>query len=201
MFARFTDEARRVFIAAEEQARADGSEMVDPRHLMVALLTKSLVGEAVGRTGCDVDAVVVQVMGSHAGSGSSEVVTPSQKTLDLFRQAEKTAEDLGHMAVTSQDLFLAVTDNEGEPSVQALCEHGDLDRMRQEVTSSIPSEPSSDGENCERCGAPTSSKGQVREIDLSVEGHDPIRVFAYFCGVCGSTYGLVKAPHEGEEAP
>lgn len=199
MFERFTDEARRLFIASEQLARASGSAEVDPVHLMVALLRDPTVGEVAKEAGLDVDRAVEELADPEEGEGSPDLIAPSAASRQLFEDAESTAAELGHMAVTPQDLFLALLGNTDQPAMQPLARQGDLNTIRERVIASIPAEPPTGEAACEKCGAPTSSQGKVRKIDLKVEGHEAISVYAYFCGSCGSTYGLVKAPPEEVE--
>jgi ATP-dependent Clp protease ATP-binding subunit ClpA len=137
-FARFTQRARNVVVAAQNEARAAGNPEIGVGHLVLGLLSEpdSLAGMAIRAQGVSPDAVREAVTLPPAAATVPDLVpydAPARKTLELtFREALR----LGHNYIGTEHLLLALLeleDGTGPLSGLGL----DKARAEREVTEAI----------------------------------------------------------------
>jgi ATP-dependent Clp protease ATP-binding subunit ClpC len=138
MFERFTDRARRVIVAAQNEARGLDHNYIGPEHILLGLLEE---GSGVGfkvfvSMGISTDAVrerVEEVVGRGQGASQGHIpFTPAaKKVLEL---SLRESLDFGHTYIGTEHLLLGLI-REGEGvAAQVLADFGvDLDRAREQV--------------------------------------------------------------------
>jgi hypothetical protein len=122
-FSRFDDEARAAVVAAQEQARTAGSEMISVGHLLLGLLADPDSAAAAAVTACGVELDVVRRTATAtlpAASGQVPDLIPfdahARKALELtFREALRR----GDSSIGSAHLLLAVLEVEDGTGVLA----------------------------------------------------------------------------------
>ena len=122
-FSRFTPRARKVVVAAQEEARAAGNTTVTPGHLVLGLLSEpeGLGARAVDAQGVPADAVRRTAVATlPAAGGDVPALIPfdaqAQKALELtFRQALR----LGHNYIGTEHVLLALLEAEDGTGVLA----------------------------------------------------------------------------------
>jgi hypothetical protein len=122
-FSRFTERARTVVVAAQEEARAAGNTTITPGHLVLGLLSEpeGLGAKAVDAQGVAADAVRRTAVATlPAASGDVPALIPfdaqAQKALELtFRQALR----LGHDHIGTEHVLLALLEAEDGTGVLA----------------------------------------------------------------------------------
>jgi hypothetical protein len=117
-FSRFTERARNVVVASQNEARAAGNDQICPAHLVLGLLTEpeALAAKAITAQGMSLDAVR-QAAAAMLPPAAAEVpaLIPfdqgSRKVLELtFREALR----LGHNYVGTEHILLALLELEGD---------------------------------------------------------------------------------------
>jgi ATP-dependent Clp protease ATP-binding subunit ClpA len=138
MFERFTDDARRVVVLAQEEARELGHDYIGTEHLLLGLVRDedgvgSRALEACGVTLDQVRRDVVELVGEGAGAPSGHVpFTPrGKKVLEL---SLREALQLGHNYIGSEHILLGII-REGEGVAARVLEKlgVTLGGLRQEV--------------------------------------------------------------------
>jgi hypothetical protein len=122
-FSRFTERARRVVVAAQEEARAAGNATITPGHLVLGLLSEpeGLGAKAIDAQGVAADSVRRTAVATlPAASGDVPALIPfdaqAQKALELtFRQALR----LGHDHIGTEHVLLALLEAEDGTGVLA----------------------------------------------------------------------------------
>jgi hypothetical protein len=122
-FSRFTERARTVVVAAQEEARAAGNATITPGHLVLGLLSEpeGLGAKAIDAQGVAADAVRRTAVATlPAASGDVPALIPfdaqAQKALELtFRQALR----LGHNHIGTEHVLLALLEAEDGTGVLA----------------------------------------------------------------------------------
>ncbi len=122
-FSRFTPRARKVVVAAQEEARAAGNATITPGHLVLGLLSEpdGLGARAVAAQGVAADAVRRTALATlPAAGGDVPALIPfdaqAQKALELtFRQALR----LGHDYIGTEHILLALLEAEDGTGVLA----------------------------------------------------------------------------------
>ncbi|SHN45908.1 Clp protease N-terminal domain-containing protein [Cryptosporangium aurantiacum] len=120
-FARFTQRARHVVVAAQEAARDASNAELTPAHLVIGLLTEpeAIAGKAIVATGVPLDAVRAAVTPTVPPAAETvPALIPfdgnSRKVLELtFREALR----LGHNYVGTEHILLALLEHEGSDGV------------------------------------------------------------------------------------
>jgi hypothetical protein len=113
-FSRFTERARNVVVAAQNEARAAGNPEIGIGHLTLGLLSEpdSLAGMAMRAQGVSADAVRAAVTLPPTAASVPDLVpydAPARKTLELsFREALR----LGHNYIGTEHLLLALLELE-----------------------------------------------------------------------------------------
>ncbi|MEU4997932.1 Clp protease N-terminal domain-containing protein [Streptomyces sp. NPDC021622] len=115
-FSRFTERARKVVMASQEEARAGGNAEIGTAHLTLGLLTEAdaLAAKAIVAQGVDLDVVrerITDALPPAVGEVPDLIPydAPARKVLELtFREALR----LGHNYIGSEHLLLALLEAE-----------------------------------------------------------------------------------------
>lgn len=111
---RYTDRAKTIVQAAQQEALANDNQQFTPTHLLKALLEDQdgLTANLIRKTGGDVNLIAAQVkaaldkMPKVSGSGAGQLyITPEMAK--LFKAAEEVSEKAGDKFVTTERLLLA----------------------------------------------------------------------------------------------
>jgi len=122
-FSRFTQRARNVVMAAQNEARAAGNATISPAHLVLGLLTEpeAVAAKVIAGQGVSLDTVRATATATlPAPAGDLPELIPfdaqAQKALELtFRQALR----LGHNYIGTEHILLALLDLEDGTGVLA----------------------------------------------------------------------------------
>ncbi len=138
---RYTERARNVLTAAQEQARLHGAEAMDTEHILLGLLTAegSIAIEVLRAMGIEPSAVQEEIEKNterKAPISGIEGVTPGAKRVIQLLQDEST--ELGHTWIGTEHILLALL-REGEGlAAQVLVGMGaDLQKAREEVVKRV----------------------------------------------------------------
>jgi ATP-dependent Clp protease ATP-binding subunit ClpA len=138
MFERFTDQARRVVVVAQEESRKLGHDYIGTEHILLGILGagESVAVQALASLGVSLEAAREQVeeivgRGSHQVSGHIPFTPRAKKVLEL---SLREAIQLGHNYIGTEHILLGLI-REGEGvAAQVLTRLGaDLNRTRQQV--------------------------------------------------------------------
>jgi len=199
MFENFTDRARRVIVQAQDEA-TKASRPIDTSHLFIGLLTEgqSLAAQLLQDQGISRESARVLAADEPAGEVPDGEVVLIDDANAAIASATAISSELGHEFVAPEHLLLGIlrtksggarsiidglSDQLGEAFVERL-----MDQIRNDQDASA-------GKRCSKCGASVAGFGKVQEVSLKVVDGKLINVYAYYCGECKSTYGLVR----GEE--
>jgi ATP-dependent Clp protease ATP-binding subunit ClpC len=137
MFERFTDEARRVIVLAQEEARKLNHAFIDTHHFLLGLLREGHGVAARALTDLDIgyDAVLARVEDA-LGRGTEP--TPSHLP---FTEAAKQATEhslaeslgLGHNYIDTEHLLLALVRDENDATRMLSAMGADQQRVREHV--------------------------------------------------------------------
>ena len=138
MLERFTDQARRVIVLAQEEARMLNHDRIGTEHLLLGLIheDQGVPTEALESLGISLEAVRRQVeeitgRGRGAPSGHIPFMTPTKAVLE---RSLREALQLGHDYIGTEHILLALTREDDGTAAQVLTRLGaDLDRVRQQV--------------------------------------------------------------------
>jgi ATP-dependent Clp protease ATP-binding subunit ClpC len=138
MFERFSDQARRVVVQAQEEARLLSHNYIGTEHLLLGLLRErdGTAAEALGSLGVSLDDARAQTeeiigRGQHQASGHIPFTPRAKKVLEL---SLPEARRLGHRTIGTEHILLGML-REGEGvAAQVLVRLGvDLNMARQAV--------------------------------------------------------------------
>jgi ATP-dependent Clp protease ATP-binding subunit ClpA len=138
MFERFTDQARRVVVVAQEESRKLGHDYIGTEHILLGILGagQSVAVQALASLGVSLEAArqqVEEIVGrdSHQVSGHIPFTPRAKKVLEL---SLREALLLGHNCIGTEHILLGLI-REGEGvAAQVLTRLGaDLNRTRQQV--------------------------------------------------------------------
>src|ERR671923_1647109 len=138
MFERFDEQARRVVVLAQEEARMLNHNYIGTEHILLGLLheKQSVAGRALASLGVGLDAVRQQIeeiigRGEQAPSGHVPFTKRAKKTLEL---SLRESLQLGHTYIGTEHILLGLL-REGEGvAAQVLVKLGaELSRVRQQV--------------------------------------------------------------------
>lgn len=218
MFERFTDEARRVLVLAQDEARLLEHGFIGTEHLLLGILHhgKGPAPEALTALGVTLEAARAQVAqivgpGGTAVAGSVPFTPRAKKTLEL---ALREALQFGHDHIGTEHLLLGILDEgEGVGTETLVALDVDLSRLRDEVTSRVArptatssrvwraarrvrAQPSGTPPLCPSCRAPLEDTARYRVLDVCTtepdeQGAAPISVTIAYCQRCGVALGPV----------
>lgn len=208
MFERFTDQARRVVVMAQEHARLVGPGHIGTEHLVLGLTddTGTVAGRALGSLSiatANLFEQAVELTGAASGDLSGHIPFTARAKQVLERSLVE-AQALGHSFLGTEHILLAIlADPDCTAAKMLRSEVGELDRVRAAVEremgpTSKPS-PSASGANViappptaqsDTCMHPTTSlQSEAAEVPGptgSTSGH-VIR-----CNYCGTAIGFVS---------
>ena len=138
MFERFTDQARRVVVLAQEEARMLGHNYIGTEHLLLGLLREGegVAAKALESLGISLDAVRQQVKeiigrGQQAPSGHIPFTPRANEVLEL---AQREARALGHDYIGTEHILLGLIREDDGAAIRVLNGLGvDPNRVRQQV--------------------------------------------------------------------
>ena len=146
MFERFTDQARRVVVQAQEEARAFGHNYIGTEHILLGLLSEreGMAAQVLSFLEISLDAAreqVVEIAGAGTGQLSGHVpFTPrTKKVLELsLREAQR----LGHDHIGTEHILLGLVREGDGVGVQILQRQGaSLDRVQEQVLATVRTAP------------------------------------------------------------
>jgi ATP-dependent Clp protease ATP-binding subunit ClpA len=146
MFERFTDQARRVVVQAQEEARNLGHNYIGTEHILLGLLVEreGLAAQALSTLGISLDTAreqVVEIAGAGTGQLSGHVpFTPrTKKVLELsLREAQR----LGHDHIGTEHILLGLIREADGVGAQILKRQGaSLDRVQEQVLATVRAAP------------------------------------------------------------
>jgi hypothetical protein len=146
MFERFTDQARRVVVQAQEEARTLGHNYIGTEHILLGLLIEreGLAAQALSTLGISLDTAreqVVEIAGAGTGQMSGHVpFTPrTKKVLELsLREAQR----LGHDHIGTEHILLGLVREGDGVGAQILERQGaSLDRVQEQVLAAVRAAP------------------------------------------------------------
>jgi ATP-dependent Clp protease ATP-binding subunit ClpC len=176
MFERFTDRARRVVVAAQEEARALGHDYIGTEHLLLGLIhddggmaAKTLESLGIGAEGLRERVVTLVGTGQHTVAAHIPF-TPQAK--QVLRLSLSEALRFGHNYIGTEHVLLGLIQEKESVAAQVLADAGaDLGRVRAEVVRLLAeyqqrTRPDADGGQGPDAGggqAPTADGGQAPE--------------------------------------
>jgi len=185
-----TDEARRMVLAAEEEARLLQHDYVGTEHLLIAAteadpgLTTALA--ALGLTTEVVRGTVTRMV-APAGTERSGDLPMTAEAKATMERSLREALQLGHGAIRPEHLVLGLLDvHDGTMPVLLARLNVRAEAIRVAVlvlfdTATAEVAPATVAPVCPRCGEPVA--GRLRIAHLAVEGQ-PVR--AAYCAGCGA---------------
>jgi ATP-dependent Clp protease ATP-binding subunit ClpA len=139
MFERFTDEARRVVVTAQEEARDLGHNYIGTEHILLGLLrvTDGLAAQALQALGISLDAArreVRQIVGQDEVAKLPSHIPFTPRAKKVLELSLREALQLGHNYIGTEHILLGLI-REGEGvAAQVLVKLGaGLNRVRQQV--------------------------------------------------------------------
>src|ERR671923_2391275 len=162
MFERFDEQARRVVVLAQEEARMLNHNYIGTEHILLGLLheKQSVAGRALESLGIGLDAVRQQIeeiigRGEQAPSGHVPFTKRAKKTLEL---SLRESLQLGHTYIGTEHILLGLL-REGEGvAAQVLVKLGaELSRVRQQVIQLMQGYQGQQGEGKASGEAPSGS--------------------------------------------
>jgi len=180
MFERFTDRARRVVVAAQEEARALGHDYLGTEHLLLGLInegggvaSKALESLGIGAEGLRERVVTIVGTGQHTMTAHIPF-TPEAK--QVLRLSLGEALRFGHNYIGTEHVLLGLIQEKDGVAAQVLADAGaDLERVRAEVVRLLAEYqqrrgPDADGGQGPDAGGgqpPTADGGRAPEADGS----------------------------------
>ena len=139
MFERFTDRARRVVVAAQEEARALGHDYIGTEHLLLGLIhegggvgAKALESLGLGAEGLRERVVTTVGTGQQHAAAGHIPFTPQAK--QVLRLSLSEALRFGHNYIGTEHVLLGLIQEKDGVAAQVLADAGaDLGRVRAEV--------------------------------------------------------------------
>ncbi len=146
MFERFTDQARRAVVLAQEEARLLNHSYIGTEHLLAGLAREKLGAgaRALSSAGVTLDAVRERIetrvgRGQRPQSGHIPFTPEAKKCLELALRETLT---LGHSAISTGHVLLGLFGEDDCRAVQILGELGaDLGQLRAQVITEIEDHP------------------------------------------------------------
>jgi hypothetical protein len=151
MFERFTDQARRVIVVAQEAARDLGHDYIGTEHILIGLARSgdSVAGEVLASFGITADSVAEEVerevgRGKHEESGHIPFTPEAKKTLEL---SLREALQLGHSYIGTEHVLLGLVREGGSAGARVLRQRGaDVETVRGRVMARLTARTGGGGE-------------------------------------------------------
>jgi ATP-dependent Clp protease ATP-binding subunit ClpC len=146
MFERFTDEARRIVVLAQEEARRLDHDYIGTEHILLGLIREGdgIAARAMGFFEISLDAARQQVealigRGQQAPSGHIPFTPRAKKVLEL---SLRESLQLGYSYIGTEHILLGLIREGDGVAAQVLVRlGGDLNRVRHEVIRLLPAHP------------------------------------------------------------
>ncbi len=176
MFERFTNDARRVVVLAQEEARKLRHNYIGTEHLLLGLLaeTNGLAAQALASFGMSLAGTREEVIaiigpGKDAPSGHIPFTPRAKKTLEL---ALREALQLHHGHIGTEHILLGVIREGHGVAARIMRDHGDLGALRTTVLDILPAGQPSPGRRWLRGRSITSAaEAGGREPEEQTELH------------------------------
>ncbi len=207
MYERFTRDARRVLVTAQEEVRELGSDVAGTEHLLLALSrVDALIGDFLQGIGVTHDRLRREVL---PGRGSGDVVPLGPDFKAALQAAVQEADRLGRVGVGPEHLLFGVLDVGG---VAAACLHElgvSTDEVRQGLLAVADADPEPGGDEvsamfpiappiaqlegdvlggresaeprCPACGKVATNAVRHLRVPVDIE----VTVDLVYCGWCG----------------
>ena len=146
MFERFTDQARRVVVQAQEEARTLGHSYIGTEHILLGLLgePEGLAAQALSSMEISLDTAreqVLEIAGAGTGQESGHIpFTPrTKKVLELsLREAQRLGDD----HIGTEHILLGIVREGGGVAAQVLERQGaSMDRVQAQVLATVRTAP------------------------------------------------------------
>jgi ATP-dependent Clp protease ATP-binding subunit ClpC len=170
MFERFSDRARRVVVAAQEEARALGHDYIGTEHLLLGLINegggvgaKALESLGIGAEGLRERVVTIVGTGQHTMAAHIPF-TPHAK--QVLRLSLSEALRFGHNYIGTEHVLLGLIQEKEGVAAQVLADAGaDLQRVRAEVVRLLAEYQQRTGPGAGGGQAPDAGGGQAPTAD------------------------------------
>ncbi len=146
-FERFTDEARRVLVLAQEEARLLAHEYIGTEHILLGVIRveDGIAASTLRSFGVELDNIrdrLYTTVGTSTAPVSSPPFTPrAKKSLEY---SLREALSLGHQTISPEHLLLGIINEGSGLAVEILVSLGvDVDDLRQDVIDQVSRPPSS----------------------------------------------------------
>jgi ATP-dependent Clp protease ATP-binding subunit ClpC len=164
MFERFTDRARRVVVAAQDEARALGHDYIGTEHLLLGLIHEggSMAAKTLESLGISAEGLREQVV-TLVGTGQHTVTahipfTPQAK--QVLRLALSEALRFGHNYIGTEHVLLGLIQEKDGVAARVLADAGaDLPRVRAEVVRLLAQYQSRPGPDADASPGPGAGAG------------------------------------------
>ncbi len=149
MFSRFTEQAKRAILLAQEDANRLNHGYLGTEHILLGLIrgNEGIAANALKNSGIDLARIrqeVEKVVGRGQGASFLGQVPLTFRANRALQLAAEEARQLGHDYLGTEHLLLGLTKDKESLAVQILISLGvDLDQLRQEVINLIGEFPSS----------------------------------------------------------
>jgi ATP-dependent Clp protease ATP-binding subunit ClpA len=120
-FQRFSEPAKRVLTAAQEEAERDGHGEIRPEHLLIGVIAQPLAlgARALRTLGVDVPALLGKLWRPPSGVVAADTL-PTAATKRVIEGAVAEADRLGHRLVGTEHLLVGLTTEESAARVELL---------------------------------------------------------------------------------
>jgi ATP-dependent Clp protease ATP-binding subunit ClpC len=138
MFERFSDRARRVVVAAQQEARALGHDYIGTEHLLLGLISEGggVAAKALESLGIDGEGLRERVV-AIVGTGQHTITTHipfTPRAKQVLRLSLGEALRFGHNYIGTEHVLLGLIQEKDGVAGQVLADAGaDLERVRAEV--------------------------------------------------------------------
>jgi ATP-dependent Clp protease ATP-binding subunit ClpC len=151
MFNRFTEQAKRAILLAQEEANRLNHDYLGTEHILLGLIRENegIAGNALKISGIDLARVRQQVettVGRGQGGSFAGQIPLTFRANRALQLAAEEARQLGHNYLGTEHLLLGLTRDKESLAAQILISLGvDLEQLRQEVINLVGELPSSGG--------------------------------------------------------
>jgi ATP-dependent Clp protease ATP-binding subunit ClpC len=124
MFERFTDQARRVVVLAQDEARRFGQRQISTEDFLLSVVHESDSGAAATLESLGIDLETVRRRAEEAiDRGEGEVfghIPFTQQAKDVLARAMREADTLGHRYIDTEHLLLGLIDDANSGAAKVL---------------------------------------------------------------------------------
>ncbi|HTV11425.1 MAG TPA: Clp protease N-terminal domain-containing protein [Acidimicrobiales bacterium] len=215
VFERFNDDARRVLVLAQEEARLLDHNFIGTEHILLGLVHQGqgVAARALGSLGITLQEVrekVEQTVGRGHGRSPAEGSPPfTPRAKRVLELSLREALALGHKGIGSEHILLGLVREGQGVAAQVLVGLGaDLSRVRQQVAQLVPEDqpkggPAGEatassmpnGPLCSWCRSSLAESARYQAIDVPSDAKPalPVRVVLVYCSRCGTVLSRAGA--------